>query len=158
MILDAIEFKKHLVLRRRYEVQYKKYERMAQDIADEMSCIPSLFPEMAMVKGKLVPVPKAHGDPKLKELRMLDMIDTKAKYENVAAAYKFKMCEVDNTLQLMPEPLKTSLTRIYVKGQKIEKVAKEKGYSASGYRYILDRELEKTFEELNFARCEKNKQ
>lgn len=145
MIVDYVEFKKQLSLYPRYYKEAKEYKRKMEDIEDELTCIPSLFPETTLVNGKLVAMPKIHGDPKQKEYWRLDKIDEKAKYECEYQRYLAKVIELDNIMTRYSNDFQKILKRVYVNCEGMEKVASEIGYSKSGLAYYIDIELKKGF-------------
>lgn len=154
MILDYAEFKSKLSMYKRYKRQYQKYYIMAKDIEDEEKRIPSMFPETTIINGKVIPIPKAHGDPKQMALYRLKLIDIKAKYERIRDNYHDKYKEIEEVLYSLPYDLYIICMRIYVQKEGMEKIAREKNFSKAGLAYKIDKELEMFFEKYNFERFE----
>lgn len=148
MILDYVEFKSKLKMYKRFKKQHAKYCQMVKDIEEEMASIPSVFPETTIINGKVVPLPKTHGDPHQKELYRLGMIDLKAKYEKTRDEYSYKVKEIEEVLAMMDHDLQRDVIRVYVNKEGMEKIANEHGYSKNGYAYNLDKELAELFENI----------
>lgn len=149
MILDYIEFKRRLGLYCRFSKQMKKWKRKMEDYEDEMTCIPSLFPETTLVNGELVAIPKSHGDPRNQERRKLELSDKSKECEVIYLRYKKKVDELDNILNSFDENFRKLLMRVYVYREGIENVAQEIGYSKSGLAYYIDKNLENYFKKFN---------
>lgn len=161
MIRDYVEFKRQLTLYNRFSKLAKVNKRKAGDIEDEMSCIPSLYPSYVVINGKIVPVPKAHGDPKNKELKFYEQSDKKQEYEDMARYYQNKVNELDNIINSLPcytdsnINIQDVIVRIYKKREGMENVAMEVGYSTSGLAYYIDAELKRFFNSESFRKIMK---
>lgn len=143
MILDYVEFKNQLKLYTRYQNQINKYTDLIQGIEYELSKIPSAFPETTLIDGKIVALPKTHGDPRQKEIYRLELIDLKESYEDTRKRYQNKILEIDMILNLLPEEFRKTIQRVYIEDEGFEKISKELGYSKAGLAYYIDNELQK---------------
>lgn len=148
MILSADEFRAKAPLY--YSWQRKKLScaRKIKEIEDDMASIPSPFPDRIQIKGKYVAVPKSHGDPAMKELKKLELIDLKASKEIEMQMYAEKIEEVDKALARITKAYDTDLIcvkdiieRVYIRRNRIENVAAELGYSKTGLFDLMDKTL-----------------
>lgn len=153
MIRSSEEFRKKATMYRRWEACYLKYIRMIEDLEYEESKIPSMFPDTVKRKrGKnedgtpkyiTVAVPKAHGDPRQKQTKRLEMIDYKHELECTRDDYKAKCDEVDEALARLPEALRRVVTAIYIDHMSMEKIARINGYTKAGLQKKLNRMLDR---------------
>ena len=107
----------------------------------------------AISKNKYIAVPKAHGDPHLKEQRRLDLIEKKAQKEAEYKSYADKLDEIDAALRLITAKYdndricaKELIERVYIRRNKIEDVANDIGYSKSGLYDFMDKVLKESLD------------
>lgn len=153
MIRSSEEFRKKATMYKRWKACYLKYCKMIEDVEYEESKIPSMFPETIRKKrGRnedgtpkyvTIAVPPAHGDPKQKTLKRLEMIEYKHELEEVRDDYKTKCDEVDKALARLPKTLRRVAVTIYINRESIEDVAQRLGYTKTGLQKKIDTLLER---------------
>ena len=153
VILSADEFRAKAPLYYSFQRRLINCGRKIKEIEEDMASIHSPFPDRVKIKNKYIAVPKAHGDPHLKEQRRLDLIEKKAQKEAEYKSYADKLDEIDAALRLITTKYdnnqicaKELIERVYIRRNKIEDVANDIGYSKSGLYDFMDQVLKESLD------------